>query len=157
MKEKHKRTLLTFLLFMVSSYMSVHAEGVEYLTLNVGGTPVIIVLAEHPVITYTDNTLHIRTAKETIDVPVSQISGTEFSETSNIRVVENKQLQIQEGSLYFNELPRGSKVSVFAANGIEVSSANVDEDGRAIVNMSSLPKGIFVVKSATQTFKITNK
>jgi len=157
MKEKHKRTLLTFLLFMVSSYMSVHAEGVEYLTLNVGGTPVIIVLAEHPVITYTDNTLHIQTAKETIDVPVSQISGTEFSETSNIRVVENKQLQIQEGSLYFNELPRGSKVSVFAANGIEVSSANVDEDGRAIVNMGSLPKGIFVVKSATQTFKITNK
>lgn len=148
---------LLVLLFIVSSHIFVHAGGVEYLTLKVSGNPVVIVLAEHPVITYTDNTLHIQTAKETVDVPVSQISGVAFSETTGIMAINNQQLQMQEGNICFQQLPQGSKVSVVAANGIEVFSATADDHGWAILNINRLPKGILVVKSATQTFKITNK
>ena len=64
---------------------------------------------------------------------------------------------MEAGNLCFQQLPKGSKVSVFAANGTEALSAVVDGTGKTVVNTSSLPKGIYVVKSATQTFKITNK
>lgn len=147
---------LLMLLFLMSSLISVHAAEVEYLTLNVNGKPVVIVLAEHPVITYSDNTLHIQTAEETVDVPVSQIADMAFTETG-IKAVKNPQLQMEAGNLCFQQLPKGSKVSVFAANGTEALSAVVDGTGKTVVNTSSLPKGIYVVKSATQTFKITNK
>ena len=144
-------------LFLMPALSSVRAANVEYLTLNVSGSPVEIILAEHPVITYTDNTLHIQTAKETIDVPINQISGVAFSETSGIKSIENQQFQIQEGSIYFQRLPKGSKVCIFTTNGIEVMSSIVNDYGQTIINISDLPKGIFVVKSATQSFKITNK
>ena len=147
---------LLMLLFLMSSLISVHAAEVEYLTLNVNGNPVVIVLAEHPVITYSDNTLHIQTAEETVDVPVSQIADMAFTETG-IKAVKNPQLQMEAGNLCFQQLPKGSKVSVFAANGTEALSAVVDDAGKTVVNTNSLPKGIYVVKSATQTFKITNK
>lgn len=146
------------MLFVLTPALSlVRAANVEYLTLNVGGNPVEIVLAEHPVITYTDNTLHIQTAKETIDVPVNQLSGVAFSETSGIKSIEDHQFQIGDGSICFQQLPKGSRVCIFAANGIEVMSAIVNDYGQTIINISDLPKGIFVVKSATQSFKITNK
>ena len=69
MKNIPKRFLV--LLAVVASTVLARAVNVEYLTFNVDGNPVVIALAEHPVITFTDNTLHIKTEKETIDIPVS--------------------------------------------------------------------------------------
>ncbi|MBQ8486574.1 MAG: hypothetical protein IJ533_02865 [Prevotella sp.] len=147
---------LSMLLFLMSSLISVCVASVEYLTLSVGGNPVVIVLSEHPVITYTDNSLHIQTAKETIDVPVSQLSGATFSETTDIKAIEEYQIENKAGIISFQKLPRGSRVLVFAANGIAISSATADDYGQAVIHIADLPKGIFVVKSATQTLKITN-
>lgn len=50
------------------------AKG-ECLTFMVNGSPVDIVLSEHPIITYTNNTLHVKTAAKTVDIPVKDISG----------------------------------------------------------------------------------
>ena len=47
----------------------------ECLTFMVNGSPVDIVLSEHPIITYTNNTLHVKTAAKTVDIPVKDISG----------------------------------------------------------------------------------
>ena len=51
------------------------ADEKNTLTFIVNGKPMVFNLAEHPVITYTDNTLHIKTDASAVNVPVSQISG----------------------------------------------------------------------------------
>ena len=51
------------------------AEERNTLTFIVNGKPMVFNLTEHPVITYTDNTLHIKTDASAVNVPVSQISG----------------------------------------------------------------------------------
>ena len=154
-----RKSVLRFLLVssLLMTSIMVRAANVEYLTLNVSGEDVVIVLAEHPVITYEDNYLHIQTAERTVDVPVAQISGATFSETSDIKAVAGQPVQWTDGLFVFNQLPKQSKVSVYAVNGREQSTTTVDTNGKAIVSTKDLPAGVYIIKSATQTIKITIK
>ena len=63
---------LLMMLMLTASALQGRAANVECLTLTVSGKPVVIVLAEHPVITYKGNTLHVKTETTTIDIPVSE-------------------------------------------------------------------------------------
>lgn len=155
MKNIPKRILLLFAVLV--STVFVRAGNVEFLTFNVNGDPIVIALAEHPVITYTDNTLHIKTEKETIDIPVDKLSGTSFSETTGIKSIDTSDLKIEAGSFCFMNLPSASKVIVYAANGAEMLSLTADSYGQAIINIENLPKGTYIVKSVSQSVKITNK
>ena len=58
---------LLMMLMLTASALQGRAANVECLTLTVSGKPVVIVLAEHPVITYKGNTLHVKTETTTID------------------------------------------------------------------------------------------
>ena len=68
------RGLLMSFLLTATANGAIAANGNE-LTLIVNGEPMVFVMSEHPVITYTNNTLHIKTDAATTDVPVSEISG----------------------------------------------------------------------------------
>ena len=144
-------------MMLVMSSISARAGNVEYLTFNVSSGPIVIALSEHPVISYTDNTLHIQTANETIDIPVTDFSGVEFSETTGVKFIKGPQLQMGEGCICFKQLPSDCKVVVYAANGVKVMTAIADNNGQVIVDIGHLPKGVYIVKSDTQTIKITNK
>ena len=150
--------LLLLLFFSVNAIL-IRAANVEYLTLTVKDGTVVIALAEHPVITYTDNTLHIQSATTTIDVPICDITETEFSSTvpTGITDLIASKPQLRNGAVCFEQLPQGSSVTVHSLNGALLSSVNADDKGRAEVGISQLPTGVYIVRSAIQTFKITIK
>lgn len=79
-KVKSKRGLLLSLL-LTATVSGVSAATGNELTLIVNGDPMVFVMSEHPVITYTNNTLHIKTDAANTDVPVSEISGGAFPKT----------------------------------------------------------------------------
>ena len=158
MKNHFKFCKWLFLLVTLLTYkVAVQAANTEYLTISVAGSPVVIALAEHPVITYTDNSLHIKTADNVIDVPIGQISGLAFSETSKIMVADKQQIQMQEGYICFSQLPKDSKVTVLTLDGSEITSASVNVAGYATIDIGSLPSGVYLVQTAKQVIKITNK
>lgn len=68
-------------MLMAAAVTSARAVGGNELTLIVKGEPMVIAMSEHPVITYTSNTLHIKTDKASTDVPVSEISGGALPKT----------------------------------------------------------------------------
>ncbi|MBQ6203125.1 MAG: T9SS type A sorting domain-containing protein [Prevotella sp.] len=161
--------LFAFFLF-ASTFVEAHALNVEFLTFMVKGKPIVISLAEHPVITYTENTLHITSTVEetssgggsstpvvtTIDIPVDEMSeSASFAAGISRPVIERPNLEA--GKLLFSQLPAGSHVTVYTTDGKIVSKAAVDSDGQVVVDILHLPSGIYVVKSASQTIKITNK
>ena len=150
------RRCLLLCLLAVTTCMARAANG-EVLTIHAGGSPVSIALAEHPVITYSNNTLHITTAMTSIDIPVSEITGINFLDPTGIRPVIIPDFQAENGELRFSKLPAGSKVDVFAVGGTKLLTTAVDNDGQATVSLDRLPKGAVIVKTATQTIKITNK
>lgn len=157
MQKKRFIQRLLLMLCMMATSLWAHAASVEYLTLMVNGSPVVIVLAEHPVITYSNNTLHIQTAKEAFEVAVNEIGGAEFSETTSIKSAAVEKLLFLAGSINFSALPVGSQVSVYTTEGICVQESNASNNGDAVVDLNNLPAGIYVVKSAKQTLKITKK
>ncbi|MBO7140467.1 MAG: hypothetical protein J6W19_07865 [Prevotella sp.] len=63
------------MLTLAAAVPKASAEERNVLTFIVNGKPMVFNMVEHPVITYTDNTLHIKTDASTVNVPVSQISG----------------------------------------------------------------------------------
>ena len=79
-KVKSKRGLLLSLL-LTATVSGVSAATGNELTLIVNGDPMVFVMSEHPVITYTNNTLHIKTDAANTDVPVSEISGGALPKT----------------------------------------------------------------------------
>lgn len=159
-KVKMRRNVLVaaLMLLLSATTMSVRAANVEYLTFIVKGTPVIIVLAEHPVITYTGNTLHVQTTEgNKIDIPVQDVSGTSFSETAGINKPAIADMELKAGKMMFSKLPAGSKVTVYTVDGKTISTINVGNDQQAVVDTQQLGSGVYIIKSATQTIKITNK
>ena len=70
--------LLLMLLLGTVASSKVNAATANELTLIVKGQPMTIEMSKTTVITYTDNTLHIKTNAESTDVPVAAISGGAF-------------------------------------------------------------------------------
>ena len=148
-----KRAIAILLLMLMT--VANRAGNVECLTFNVNGSPVVIALSEHPVITYSNNALHIQTKSETVDIPVSQITGAVFEETTDIQRVIGSHTQISQAGIFFSQLPANSKVTVYASNGVEVTTAVANGNGQALVDIGGLPAGMYMVKSVKQTLKIT--
>lgn len=150
---------LLLLLFLSVNAVMARAASVEYLTFTVSGSPVVIALADHPVITYTNNTVHIQTASTTIDLPVANISEATFSNAVPTGLAERiaAKPQLRGGAVCFEQLPPGSLVTIHALDGTQVSAVHADDGGRAAVGIAQLPAGVYVVKSALQTLKITVK
>jgi short-subunit dehydrogenase involved in D-alanine esterification of teichoic acids len=150
-----RRCLLLCLLALITCLA--RAANGEMLTINVSSGPVTIALAEHPVITFSENTLHITTAATTIDIAVSDISSINFLDPTGIKPVIIPDFKAENGELRFSKLPAGSNIEVFAINGMKLLTTVADRDGQATVSLDHLPKGAVIVKTAIQTIKITNK
>jgi hypothetical protein len=75
------KQLKLILLLLIATAVQARAGSVKYLTVTVKGSPVVFALADHPVITYTGNTLHFQTPSGTVDVPVADITDIVFTET----------------------------------------------------------------------------
>ena len=151
---------LLLMLFLSVNVALARSANVEYLTFTtVSGSPVVVALAEHPVITYTGNTVHIQTGSTTIDVSVASITNIFFSKAVSTGIAEKLAAmpQMREGAVFFEQLPPGSAVTVHALNGAQVSETNADAQGQADVNIAQLPAGVYIIKSVSQTIKITVK
>lgn len=151
--------LLALLLLAGSSF--VQAANVQFMQLKVKGNIVIVALSEHPNITYADNTMHIATKDNDIDVAVADISFFGFSETDQpmqgIKLPQAAKPKFVSGQLLFTQLMPDSAVEVYAVDGRKVAALSANDDGVAIVDLSSKPKGTYIIKTATQTIKVTNK
>ena len=150
------RRLLMAVMVMAAA-LQARAASAEKLTFTVNGEKVEIILAEHPVITYTNNTLHVKTDTETIEIPVSEISGGSFDNPTGIQTLEITDMENRNGEIRFSHLKPGSPVEVFSFDGVKLSTTTADGEGKATVSAGQFPKGAYIVRTASQTIKIVNK
>ena len=163
MKRKILKMLIRAFLLPVALLLAgtslARAADVQFLTLMVNGEPVIISLAEKPVITFTDNTLHIVTEATEVDIPVADITGGTFVEDdpSTIKDPDLVKAMMSAGRVCFSGLEPFSTVNVYNVNGQLLKKQTAGNDGTVVIDLSNQPKGCYVVRSATQTIKFTNK
>ena len=146
------------LLLSVLLGSNVHAENVQFLQVNLKDRSVSFALAEHPIISYTNNQLHIATASQTVDFYVPDITDYCFATTEtaihDLKLTKN---QIREGLVCFSGLPANAAVELFAPDGRQVLLSKASSSGQVIVDLNQLPKGVYIVRAANQSFKVTNK
>jgi len=158
MISKHVIARVLAMLVMSVAWVGADAANVEFLNINFAGKMVSIALAEHPVITYANNTLTVKTATQEVEVPVAQISGYGFTEEpSAVRDLQLDKPIVDGGKVVFAQLAPGTPVMVVDTAGRQVIATTATASGTALVDLSTLPKAVYVVKAADTTFKVTNK
>jgi len=61
------------------------------------------------------------------------------------------------GEASFSGLKAGARVAVYTIGGQAVSIVKADADGNAAIDLSQLPKGIYILRTPSKSFKIYNK
>ena len=150
-----KRLLIGPLL--ISYAWVLNATNVEKLIFVVNGKPVSIEMSERPIVTYVNDTLHIETILNTFDIIVRDINYIYLNNETSTSITQQPTISINNGKVQFCQLPSGSQVSLFTIDGTKLDDTFADSNGIAIVNTSCLNKGIYIVKSATQSIKCVIK
>lgn len=133
-------------------------SNVQFLNITLKNSEVSLALANKPMMTYDSDVLSFYTVGESFQVPVADVQGWYFSETPTaIKQYETAKAQVVQGTAYLANLKPGSNVSVYNVKGEQMRSATANEQGEAILEFVSLPKGVYLLKTPDYTIKITNK
>ena len=161
MKEMKK---LKFLFVMLLGLMSTsaRAQNMQYLVLDLtDGTQTVIPLADQPVITCQDGELKVAVAGEVkVQSSLDGLLKYSFSETeapSGIEQLLNEESHLEAGHVYVANAKAGDTVRIFTADGRQVAVQPIGSDGTANIDLTTLGKGLLIVKLPKTSIKVINK
>lgn len=134
------------------------SNDVQYIKIQTSKGTVAVALADKPVITYANDQLVITTTKEVVEVPVTEITGYNFTEEnpSAIRSIEVNR-QYKHGLVAFDQLQAGATVALYNAKGEQLLTTTAQADGTAVVDLHEQAKGVYIIRADKLSFKIINK
>ena len=143
--------------------LSAMAESVQCLVLTESNGAVSkFALTDAPVVTYSGSDMVVSCGDQTMTVGLEGLTLT-FGEMETTRietvkdgVTESDRLQFSFGEASFEGLTPGALVSVYSIDGKMLTKVKADQDGRASVSLMGLPKGVYILRTPTKTFKIKN-
>ncbi len=116
--------------------------------------------SEKPVISYSGNELVVTTGSVTVQYPLDllhkiAVEGQIESVTAidEITVPDTEFSFSEEGTDVRGEKP-GTPFYVFDMKGMKCAEGTIDAEGKANIRLSSLPSGIYIVKTLSTSFKI---
>jgi hypothetical protein len=136
------------------------ADGVHFLVVSAkDGTKTTFALADEPRVSCKDGKLEIVNKGTTFSLNLADVRNYAFLENSTgiVEVEKERNLRMENGSVVFHDLPSGSMVSAYMQDGRQVKECKADANGTAVVDLSSLPKGIVILHSNKTDIKIINR
>ena len=131
------------------------------------GTTTEFALESFPVITIEDNNLVITHNGNQLTTALTGVQDYHFIEktvTTSISSVpsndpknESNTPQFSFSNAEVSGLKAGAKVAIYNLNGTQISSVTADGEGRVALDFSSLPKGVYILRTPTKSFKFMNK
>ena len=155
-----KKLKFYLMLLVMLMATSAKADNVKYLVLNSGGEETVIALADAPVMTINEGTLKVTVAGvEKLSADLSQGLTYSFSETATSiqEILNNESSSLEQGHVYIAHAREGETVRVFTIDGKLVASQRINSEGTADIDLTTLGKGLYVVKSAKTSIKVMNK
>ena len=155
---KKLKFLFTMLVLMVTA--SASAEGMQYVVFDLrDGTQTVIALQDKPVITCQGGELKVTVAgEEKVSVSLGDVAKYYFSDTPlSIFEMADEKPRIEMGHLYVTRAKAGESVRVYTTDGRMVGSYRISADGNADIDLTTLGKGLYIVKTAKASIKILNQ
>ena len=155
---KKLKFLFTMLVLMMTA--SASAEGMQYVVFDLkDGTQTVIALQEKPVITCQGGELKVTVAgQEKVTTPLGDVAKYYFSDTplSIFEMAEEKP-RIEMGHLYIARVKAGDVVRVYTTDGRMAGTYYIAENGSADIDLTTLGKGLYIVKTSKTSIKILNQ
>ena len=155
---KKLKFLFTLLVLLVAT--SASAEGMKYVVFDLrDGTQTVIALQDKPIITCQSGELKVTVAgEEKVSVSLGDVAKYYFSDTPlSIFEMADEKPRIEMGHLYVTRAKAGESVRVYTTDGRMVGSYRISADGNADIDLTTLGKGLYIVKTAKASIKILNK
>jgi hypothetical protein len=156
-----KKLKFYLMLLVMLMATSAKADNVKYLVLNSGGEETVIALADEPVMTIEESILKVTVAgEEKLSADLSQGLSYKFlaEDPTAIQEVLNKETsRLEQGHVYIAHAKAGETVRVFTVDGKLVASQRINGEGTADIDLTTLGKGLYIVKSAKTSIKVMNK
>ena len=154
---------LKFYLVLLAVLMAANmkAGNVQYLVLDLAnGSQSVVALQDQPVITCTNGELKVTVGSEVkVTASLGDVAKYSFSEdvTNALKEVLGEESRLEEGHFYVANAKKGDAVRVYSADGRLLVTQRVNDNGVADVDLTTLGKGLFIVKSAKTAIKVMNK
>ncbi len=151
---------LTLLVLLLTGFLATaNAQWKGLVVQKADGTTVTIALSEHPTIYFEGNEIVIRTnSGGEYNFSSTQELQMDFSESTGIQeVLTKRQLSVKGDYLVLSCEKKGAAIRVYNTGGRLEAEAFADADGNAVVDLSSLPKGIYVIQTPSSTQKMIKK
>lgn len=139
---------------------------VQYLVVTQNdGSVTKFALADVPVVSFDGDSIVVTAAGEVLKFDLIGVSGYAFSEEDvttgiNSTTVDGSDAtkpSFKAGSAGFSGLKNGSTILVYTITGKAVTAVKADTEGNATVDLSQLPKGIYIIKTPGKSYMIVNK
>lgn len=120
--------------------------------------PVITIEGNNLVITHNGNQLTTALTgvqdyhfiEKKVTTSISSVPSNDPKNTSNTP-------QFSFSNAEVSGLKAGARVAIYNLNGTQISSVTADGEGRVALDLSSLPKGVYILRTPTKSFKFMNK
>ena len=154
------KRLLLFLLLLAGGYSTASAQWKGLTVQQADGTTITIALTEHPTIYFEGNAIVIRTnSGGEYNLSPNQEFKVNFSETiSGIEtLLKERKFSMKGDCLVLSGQKAGESIRIYTIGGHLTTETRTDSDGHAVVDLSALPKGIYLIKTPSITQKIMKK
>lgn len=153
-----KKILLTLLgLVMVTSLWADEVENTLVVKTK-NGAETAFILKDKPNVTFEGTDLKVVTEKETVTFALSDVLRFTYikKDPSGIdeKAVDPTEVGYKDGVLVISQLKQGASVDIYSLDGKLLRQLTAHRSGTYRLNLSELPKGVYLVKADNVTYKI---
>ena len=160
---RNLRTILVALVLLGFITAKAHAQStVKGVVIETaGGQRTEYALTETPRLTYDGNTVTLTTTKVSVDYTASNILKVMLTDISStgINDVESSlgNILLSNDEVRMSGLAADESVTLYNTNGMLLSTWKATSTGELTINLSDLSRGIYIIKTNHQSFKVTRK
>ena len=157
---------MTILVLLPTSMKAQNTDEVhdEYLVIYMEDqSKSVFLLDEYPVITFEDDSVVVNCQETQITIAYAAISDVCFvTEDGTPTAIDDiisdnpRHPDIKSGEAYFTDLEPGSRIRIHDMQGNTVATISVGADGKAVVNLRAMPKGVYILATKNYCYKIVN-
>lgn len=148
---------------MPSVAMAEETIDVQYLVIQQDdGTESRFALKEYPEITFNGDALVVESAERNLEIAIVDVLSYSFETVQEslptaIEAVRQDAPAISFAGAEFRGLASGAAVTAWSLNGQMLTTIKATADGIAKLDLTSLPKGVIILRTPGKTIKIINK